>query len=110
MNFVTYIRCSQIKKVTIVRSSIRFLVHQNLSTILGDKTSPQNLVQTSHAKPFDLIVTLKDSQTASATILHHSIFAQELIATANVVALEEHRWILVVEIVDQTAVHVVENL
>jgi hypothetical protein len=105
-----YIRCSQVEEVTVVSSSICFLIRQNFARVLRNERSFSDLYQALHAESFDLVIALEDNQRQLDSILHHSVLTQKFVALTYVVALEQHRRIGVVEVGDQSAIDVVPVL
>lgn len=109
MHFATHLGRVQIKEVAVVRPPVRLRICQYLARVLGDKCAACHIAHRRHA-PSLRSTTLDHLQRHLLPALHHSIFAQQLVAAAHVVALKDHGRIGEIEVAVQPALGVVPVL
>lgn len=94
----TVIGGAQVEVVTVVGTAIRFGICEDLARVLGNECAPQDFRHRLHAQSFHLVIALEYLQRDFRAILDYTIFAQQFVASANIVAFENHCRILEIEV------------
>lgn len=105
-----YLGCAQIEEIAVVGATVCLNVGQYFASVLSDECAPWNFRQSTNAEPLDAIIALEYLQRHFRAILYDAIFAQQFIATADIVAFEDHGRIMKVEITVQASLGIVPIL
>lgn len=101
---------AQIKEICIISAAIGFIVGQYFARILGNECAAWNLCNAPNTESFGPFIAFEDLHGHLRTLLNDTIFAQQFIASTNIVTLEYHRWIMVFEVANQSSIGAVPIL
>lgn len=92
------IGCAQVEEVAVVGATIGLGIGENLTRVFRHECAPKDLRHCMYAQSFHLVIALEHLQSEFRAILNHTILAQQSVATAHVIAFENHCWVLEIEV------------